>query len=190
MIIAALAASVLLWLNAEHGSFRFTPVRLGPLSLFAAFGLAWVAALLTRRLRTQWARIVGGVCIAVLGLVTCFAMLAFPLFPMLGFPATELVQRLPMNGYDVTLYRHNCGAICHYGLWLQQEWPVAPGIVRVRRVRGWYPASQGTVRRIDRDRVHVSVLPYAPSRGQTPSEVRIDLDPRMFPVAIGRSPHN
>jgi hypothetical protein len=190
MVVAAFGVGVLLWLNAEHGTFRFAPVDLGPFSLFAAIAFLWVGALLTLRLRARWARIAGGIGITVFGVATFLALPGLMIVSLLAFGGTELLQKVPMNGYDLTLYRSNCGAICHYGLRLQQEWPVIAGVVRVREVRRWYPAAEGMVRRVDQHRVQVTVLPYDPSRQDTGSDEQIDLDPRMFAFEIGRRPPN
>jgi hypothetical protein len=190
MVIAAFGVGVLLWLNAEHGAFRFALIDLGAFSLFAAMAFLWVGALLPLRLRARWARIAGAIGVALFGVATFLALPGLMIGSLLAFGGTERVQKVPMNGYDVTLYRSNCGATCHYGLRLQQEWPLILGIVRVREVRRWYPAAEGTVRRVDQHRVHVTVLPYDPSRDDTGSEEQIDLEPRMFAFEIGRRPPN
>ena len=190
MVFAAFGAGVLLWLNSEHGTFRFAPVNLGPFSLFAAIAFTWIGAILTLRLRARWARVAGHVGITVFGILTFLALPGLMFVSALGFGGTELLQKVPMSGYDVTLYRHSCGVLCDTGLWLKQEWPVVPGVVRVRMVRRWSNAAEGSVERVAWNRVHVTVQQYDRARGHTVSDMQVELDPRMFAFGMARRPHN
>lgn len=75
-------------------------------------------------------------------------------------PSFQPVSRTAIGPSTLVLYRTNCGAPCSFGLVLQQEWRLVPGVKVARRLGDWYPADTAALRAIDSHTLRVDIPPY------------------------------
>jgi hypothetical protein len=184
-VLGLLVIYALVIANWTWPIIRFTSPTLNALVLLAAFVLPWIALVCATRFPSLWARGAAMVVLAPLLLYTAF----FGFFLVLNLvdlvkdgrdPSFAPLAAVAMDGYRVGLYRTNGGATTSFGVAVRQERQLAPGLLLVRQLHGFYPASEARYEVLARDRIRVSVPEYTPDRPETAESRVYRLNPRVY----------
>ena len=156
-----------LMLNWQAGHLRFVNPSFNYL-LFAAGQLVPFAVFLRLfRVRDREIRTLGFVIVTPV----CFVSALLFLFAGLAFLDTagsskdascELQQTVAQVSPPVKVYRTNGGATTSFGILIQQERAVLPGVVWAEPLYYAYPAAEVDVKVIDRHHVRCIFPPYYP----------------------------
>jgi hypothetical protein len=136
----------------------------GTINLFLPFLAALFALTIPRRWLTSIIVILlllPLLCFSALGLFWQ-GMLTSDALRMGQDPAFTRVRSVSMGSYSVGVFISNCGAPCSFDIDLLQERPIIPGILLVRRLRGFEGADarEATCQVVGRDTLMISVPGY------------------------------
>lgn len=117
-------------------------------------------------MRRTWWRIAAIVISAILTLLAIIPALVVTITIVLsgGEAMQEEISRQTFDKSDLVLYRTNCGAMCSYGLILQQEKHLLPGLRLTRWLGAWDPAKEAKIDVISSEQIHIEVAPYESKR--------------------------
>ena len=155
--------------NWHYEVFRFSWPALNAVALLAGLALPLVALVLGGgRLTGVW-RVASYVVLfpAVIYSLFCGFFVTMQLLFTLGDGGDRSFERLgavPVEGGRVGIYRTNCGPTCNYGVAVRHERKLLPGVLLVKRLKGFYPAGLATVEALGPRTVRVSV-PSSGGRG-------------------------
>jgi hypothetical protein len=166
-------------LNFWNPVIRFA----SPLANTLAFGalqvipLALLIFAITRG--PWWARLLWSLVLlpiaGLTGLLGCFAAIESASIARSGVDTSfERMELVPLTVGYLASYRTNGGAMTSFGVIVRQECRILPGVLRVRRVWGVYPAFEVHTELLSPDRARFSSPAYGDRRPtETVAEVRL-----------------
>jgi hypothetical protein len=171
--VALSIAACLFVLDLVFPFLRLTSPGLSKVVSYIAVWLPPAAAFSALRLvpfcERKWLR---GSLWVVLGLLLTI-FVSFGILVEAGklfFPFDEIEERVTaksVDGYQVVVYRYNCGAPCSLSLAVYQERTLLPGLNLVRFLDDYDPAAQANLEVIGENEVRVTVIPYHESPRQS-----------------------
>ena len=96
-------------------------------------------------------------------------------------PSFMKLETVSLDTGRLSIYRTDGGATTSIGIVVRQECRFLPGILRVRKVWGAYPADEVDAKVLDGQRVRFSVRPYGSPRAPEFAEV-VDIQPLRCPA--------
>jgi hypothetical protein len=164
--------------NWLHPLLRFSSQNANAIATLLGFSLGWVAL---APLWMQQAKVMSRVYLTlmILPFVIYTTMLGYGIARNLGAEDTPVVAKIQMaHGYRVSLYR--IALADSSGIAVQQERDLLPGIMAVKRLPGFYPASSATYTVSAPDELSISVPAYAPDRPETAVTLNYSLKPYLY----------
>jgi hypothetical protein len=171
--VALSIAACLFVLDSFFPFLRFTSPGLSKVVSYIAVCLPSAAVFSALRLvsfcERKWLR--GSLWVALGLLLTIFV--SFGILMEAGklfFPFDELEERATaksVDGYQVVVYRYDCGAPCGISLAVYQERTLIPGLNLVRFLDDYDPAAEVYLEVIGENEVRVTVMPYHDSPRQS-----------------------
>lgn len=145
------------------GMLQFVPLAL--LLLVVARGTWWT--------RVLWALVLAPVLLFSLLASSCAALEAHYLSKDGIVRSFARLKAVPLTKGELAIYRTNGGATSSYGIVIRQECRIFPGMLWVRHVWGFGPASDVKVDLLAPLRVRLTLPPYGQKR---PAAVTKDVD--------------
>lgn len=167
---------VLLVANWRLGHLRLTSPTGNSLILMAGLLLPADAAALLLPLRRP-GKVAGFILLLLVSLVSLpllalIALLVLPdELPKDVDASCEFVRRVARDGPPIRVYQTNGGAMTSFGIIVQQERTLLPGVIWVTRLSGKYPAEDVTVTVLDRHHIRCTYPPYDNSHAAPEEEV-------------------
>jgi uncharacterized SAM-binding protein YcdF (DUF218 family) len=185
IILVAVAGFAALMANWTWPTFRFASPVANTSVLLVGFLLPWLAAWYAVRLPHRWAQILVLMGLLPLLLYTSF----FGFFASMHLASVvesgedtsfQLLERAPYNGSHVAIYRTNGGATTSFGISVRHERKLLPGLLLVRQLGGFYPASEAVYEFPSTEQIRVSVGAYREDSPDSAGTRVFDLKPYVY----------
>jgi hypothetical protein len=75
-------------------------------------------------------------------------------------PDNPVIRSVEMDGYQVTLYDLDCGALCDFGVGVDQERILVPPVKLTQRLYVFDDAESATVEILGKNHLRVTTLPF------------------------------
>lgn len=148
--------------NWRFEVLRFTSPSLNALALLAGLALPVIALVIAADRLTGPRRVAAFALLLppVVYSLFCGLFVTMNLLSIIGVgtdPSFESLGAVAVEGGRVGVYRTNCGATCNFGVAVRHERPLLPGVLLVRRLRGFYPAGAASFEALGPRTVRVTV---------------------------------